>query len=145
MIYEVGLALFLSGRPSSVANHSQNTRHFLRTGGRPDVVLLPALLSPLLIYLIDYESNPCIIPWICSCAFTARRLKTISCVFDLLAPSLGADFELKNLDYLPRSDLVKLLRCRRSNRRAAKISQITILRPPSATLSRLCYAPNKRI
>lgn len=101
MIYEVGLtvALFLSSRPSSVASHSQNARHFLRTGCGPYVVL-PALLSQLLIYLIDYESNPCIIPYICSCAFTARRLKTISCVFDLLALSFGADFELKNQDYL---------------------------------------------
>lgn len=131
MIYEVGLtaALFLSGRPSSAANHSQNAGHFLRTGCGADVVLLPALLSPLLIYLIDYESNPCIIPCICSCAFTARRLKTISCVFDLLAPSLEADFELKNLDSLSRSDLVKLLRW----------IQIT-----TATPSRLRYAPNKR-
>lgn len=98
MIYEA--ALFLSGRPSSAANHNQNARHFLRTGCEPYVVLLPALLSPLLIYLIDYESNPCIIGCISSCAFTVRRLKTISRVFDLLTPLFRADFVLKNLDFL---------------------------------------------
>lgn len=60
MIYEVGL--FLSGRPSPVANHSRNARHLLRPGCGPYVMLLPALLSALLIYVIDYEPNPCIIP-----------------------------------------------------------------------------------
>lgn len=75
MIYDVGLTavLFLSCRPPSAANHSQNTQHFLRTDCGPYVVPLPALLSPVLIYLIDYEPNPCIIPSVSPCAFTARR------------------------------------------------------------------------
>lgn len=64
MIYDVGLTavLFLSGRPPSVANHSQNTQLFPRTDCGPYVVWLPALLSLVLIYLIDYEPNPRIIP-----------------------------------------------------------------------------------
>lgn len=72
MIYDIGLTavLFLSSRSPSVANHSQNT-HFLRTDCGPYVVLLPALLSPVLIYLIDYEPNLRIIPCISSCAFTS--------------------------------------------------------------------------
>lgn len=72
MIYDTGMTavLFLSGRPPSVANHSQNT-HFLWTDCRPYVVPLPTLLSPVLIYLIDYEPNLCIIPCISPCAFTA--------------------------------------------------------------------------
>lgn len=92
MIYEVGLtaALFLSNRPSSTANHSQNAQHFLQTGCGPYVVPLPALLSPLLIYLIDYESNPCIIPCISSCAFHCEEAKDYFLFFDLLAPSFGA-------------------------------------------------------
>lgn len=75
MIYDVGMTavLFLSCRPPSAANHSQNTQHFLRTDCGPYVVPLPALLSPVLIYLIDYEPNPRIIPCILSCAFTTRR------------------------------------------------------------------------
>lgn len=75
MIYDVGVTavLFLSCRPPSVANHSQNTQHFLRTDCGPYVVRLPALLSLVLIYLIDYESNPCIIPCISFCAFTMRK------------------------------------------------------------------------
>lgn len=75
MIYDVGLTavLFLSCRPPSAANHSQNTQHFLWTDCGPYVVLLPALLSLVLIYLIDYEPNPRIIPCISSCAFTTGR------------------------------------------------------------------------
>lgn len=137
MIYEVGP--FLSGRPSPGANHSPNSGHFLRTGCEPCVVPLPALLPPLLIYLIDYESNPCIIPRISPRAFTARRLKTISRVFDLLAPSFGADFQLKNQDYLEGSDLVRLFRCRRSSRR----SQIAVLSP--SNVSQTCIQVTPRI
>lgn len=75
MIYDVGLTavLLLSCRPPSVANHSQNTQHFLRTDCGPYVVRLPALLSLVLIYLIDYEPNPCIIPCILACVLTMRR------------------------------------------------------------------------
>lgn len=73
MIYDVGLtaAPFLSFRPPSLANHSQNTQHFLPgpTDCEAYVVPLPALLSPLLIYLIDYEPNACIILCILFWAF----------------------------------------------------------------------------
>lgn len=84
MIYDV--ALLLSCRPPPEANHSQNTEHFLPTDCGPDVLPLPALLSLLLIYLIDYESNPCIILCVFSLALlqrggaTRRNIKlTISC------------------------------------------------------------------
>lgn len=68
MIYDVGLtaALLLSCRPPSEANRSQNTQRFLGTECEPYVVGLPALLSLVLIYLIDYEPNPCTIPCILS-------------------------------------------------------------------------------
>lgn len=54
MIYDMGptAVLLLSGRPPSVANHSQNT-HFLWTGCGPSVVPLPALLSPAASNLFD--------------------------------------------------------------------------------------------
>ncbi len=77
MIYDVGLTavLFLSCRPPSVANLRQNTQHFLRTDCRPYVVPLPALLSLVLIYLIDYEPNPRIIPCILSCSHYEEELQ----------------------------------------------------------------------
>lgn len=112
MIYDVGMTavLFLSCRPPSAANHSQNTQHFLRTDCRPYVVRLPALLSPVLIYLIDYELNPCIIPYIWSCSSLqggGTRLKTqltISCIFDILFPPFHIlDFNRNwEIDYLVR-------------------------------------------
>ncbi len=75
MIYDAGLTavLFLSCRPPSVADHSQHTQHFLWTDCGPYVVPLPALLSAVLIYLIDYEPNPRIFLCISACAFPIRR------------------------------------------------------------------------
>ncbi len=79
MIYDAGLTavLFLSCRPPSVADHSQHTQHFLWTDCGPYVVPLPALLSAVLIYLIDYEPNPriflCMHQQSCTSAVCARN------------------------------------------------------------------------
>lgn len=85
MIYDIGLTavLHLSSRPPSVANQSQNTQHFLPG---LNVVRLPALLSLLLIYLIDYEHNPCILSLLQGGAKRLKRLFPMFFMFNIFFP-----------------------------------------------------------